>query len=127
MEPVYISLGVLGGILIGVFLTVLIATKRWPQDRKTQLPPLRGLLLPKGSVRAMLAFLIVGAFIIFAFLGERALDPNEAHFESILTAFGTLSGAVTGFYFGARGAEQPPSGETASAPAPGPGGPPGDP
>ncbi len=120
MMPIYISLSILAGILIGVFVAVLVASllmtaKGWAPPKVT-FPPLKGLLIPRGSVRAMLAFLIAGAFIIFVFMGENAL--NDEHFESVLTAFGTLTGAVTGFYFGTRGSEPDGEGPDATSSTP---------
>ena len=47
----------------------------------------------------MIALVIVGSFLnVLAFGGSTLGD----HFNSVLTAFGTLSGSVTGFYFGSR-------------------------
>ena len=70
---------------------------------------LRGLNLPRGSVRAMLALLIVGSFVNVLVFGA-AVIPD--HFEQVITAFGTLAGSVIGFYFGGRQASPPPkSGE----------------
>ena len=60
---------------------------------------LKGLNLPEGSVRAMLALLIVGSFVNVLLFGANVLGD---HFEQVLTAFGTLAGAVTGFYFAGR-------------------------
>lgn len=60
---------------------------------------LKGLNLPEGSVRAMLALLIVGSFVNVLLFGS---DVLEDHFEQVITAFGTLAGAVTGFYFAGR-------------------------
>ena len=64
--------------------------------------PLRGLSLPKGSVRAILALLIVGSFVNVLVFGANVLGEN---FDQVITAFGTLAGAVTGFYFAGRSAE----------------------
>ncbi|MYA88722.1 MAG: hypothetical protein F4X97_09785 [Boseongicola sp. SB0662_bin_57] len=60
---------------------------------------LKGLNLPEGSVRAMLALLIVGSFVNVLLFGASVLGD---HFEQVVTAFGTLAGAVTGFYFAGR-------------------------
>jgi len=59
----------------------------------------KGLNLPEGSVRAMLALLIVGSFVNVLLFGADVLGDN---FEQVITAFGTLAGAVTGFYFAGR-------------------------
>lgn len=66
------------------------------------LPKLKGLNLPAGSVRSMIALLIVGSFANFLIFGGPVLGE---HFDKILAAFGTLSGSVIGFYFGNRSAE----------------------
>ena len=59
--------------------------------------------MPRGSVRAMIALLVVGSFINVLVLGH-----HLQHFTEILAAFGTLSGSIIGFYFGTRGAQTPP-------------------
>lgn len=66
------------------------------------LPKLKGLNLPAGSVRSMIALLIVGSFVNFLIFGGPVLGE---YFDKILAAFGTLSGSVIGFYFGNRSAE----------------------
>jgi hypothetical protein len=91
---------------------------------------LKGLALPKGSIIGLIAFLVVGGFLIFAFFSKSALSTTTEEivtangqvimrtdtlakplmttktdtslFTTVLTAFGTLTGAVTGFYFGGR-------------------------
>jgi len=60
---------------------------------------LKGLNLPEGSVRAILALLIVGSFVNVLVFGPNLLG---GHFEQVVTAFGTLAGAFTGFYFAGR-------------------------
>jgi hypothetical protein len=52
----------------------------------------------------LIAFLVVGAFVIFVFFGRRAVDDDDL-FTTVLTAFGTLTGSVTGFYFGGRASQ----------------------
>ena len=64
---------------------------------------LRGLNLPRGSIRSMLALLSVGSFLIFLVLGD-----NSKNFSQVVTALGTLTGSVMGFYFGHRGGSPPP-------------------
>lgn len=67
---------------------------------------LRGLNLPRGSIRGILALLAVGSFVNVLVLGAPALG---AHFDSILAAFGTLTGAMTGFYFANRSSTTTPN------------------
>ena len=64
----------------------------------------RALFMPNGSVRAMLAILIVGSFLNVMVLGS-----TLKHFDQIIAAFGALTGSVIGFYFGTRGAQPPPT------------------
>ena len=66
---------------------------------------LRGLNLPRGSLRGILALATIGSFVNVMVLGAPVLDEK---FESVLAAFGTLTGSIVGFYFGTRGATQPP-------------------
>ena len=61
--------------------------------------PLTALNLPQGSVRSMLALAIVGTFLNVLAFGGCILGMN---FNSVLAAFGTLTGSVLGFYFGSR-------------------------
>ena len=61
----------------------------------------RAMFMPRGSVRAMIALLVVGSFVNVLVLGH-----HLHHFTEILAAFGTLSGSIIGFYFGTRGAQK---------------------
>ena len=76
---------------------------RWARRKSESLGNLKGLDLPKGSVRAMLALLIIGSFVNILVFGATVV-PGE-QFDQVVTAFGTLAGAVTGFYFAGRGGE----------------------
>lgn len=69
-----------------------------------QTPPQeQPLAIPKGSVRSMMGLLIVGEFVNFLLFGWKTFGTQDsATFNAVLAAFATLSGAVTGFYFGAR-------------------------
>ncbi len=81
----------------GLLILVLVAAPTYAAIRKGGIP--KGLNLPAGSVRAMLALLIVGSFVNVLLFGTPVLADN---FEQVITAFGTLAGAVTGFYFAGR-------------------------
>lgn len=84
------------------FLVMLIAWIRtWGWNDADGMKKLRGLALPNGTVRSVLALLVVGGFILFAFVGRGIVGDND-QFTAILAAWVTLTGAVTGFYFGAR-------------------------
>lgn len=61
--------------------------------------PKKGLNLPAGSVRAKLALIIVSSFVNVLLFGSTYLGEN---FEQVITALGTLTGAVSGFYFAGR-------------------------
>ena len=74
-----------------------------PKNNKEEL---RGLNLPRGSIRGILALLAVGSFVNVLVLGGPALGK---HFDSILAAFRTLTGAMTGFYFANRSATTHPN------------------
>lgn len=65
----------------------------------------RGLNLPRGSIRSLLALLAVGSFLNVMVLGAPVLQDN---FEKVLTAFSALTGSIIGFYFGARTSAPPP-------------------
>ena len=97
-----------GIFLILVFFLYPLICKRIMCCKKNDnidLPPLKGLNLPEGSVRAMIAIAIIGSFLIILSIGPLVFK-NSDHFNTILAAFGSLSGAVLGFYFGSRGSEQ---------------------
>ena len=100
------------------------------EDEKKVNPALKGLALPEGSIRGLMAFFVVGGFLNFAFFGKPALSTSTEEivtangrviirtdmpaipfmtvktdislFTTVLTAFGTLIGAVTGFYYCGR-------------------------
>ena len=80
-----------------LLILTLVAAPTYAAIRKGG--PRKGLNLPEGSVRAMLALLIVGSFVNVLLFGTYVLGGN---FEQVVTAFGTLAGAVTGFYFAGR-------------------------
>lgn len=103
MTPLYVSLAVLGAILGVIYATALWRTRGWEQGSKE--PPLKGLALPEGSIRGLIAFLVVGAFVIFVFFGRRSFGESEDLYTTVLTAFATLTGTVAGFYFGGRGSQ----------------------
>jgi hypothetical protein len=92
----------IGLLFLLAFLVMLIAWFRtWGWNDADGRKKLRGLALPNGTVRSVLALLVVGGFILFAFLGRGIVGDNE-QFTAILAAWVTLTGAVTGFYFGSR-------------------------
>ena len=90
-EIFYIGLVLIGGMFISL-------------RKREKSAPLKGLNLPEGSVRSMLALIIVGTFVIFLVLGD-----DVAHFQKIVSAFSTLTGAVLGFYFGNRATTTQPN------------------
>ena len=67
----------------------------------TNQAPLKGLNLPQGSVRSMIAIAIIGSFLITLSLGPLAI--TEKQLNVVFAAFGSLSGAIIGFYFGSGG------------------------
>ena len=75
---------------------------RWGRKEARQA---RGLGLPRGSVRSMLALLIVGSTVNFFLFGPSVAGD---HFTEVMAALGTLSGSVIGFYFGGRTAAPHP-------------------
>ena len=99
------------GLLIAEVLWLLVVGIGWPIYAATKAEnaaELRGLNLPRGSVRAILALVIIGSFVVFLvfmpFLSVQAESLDKA-----LVAFGTLTGAVSGFYFGGRTASPSPT------------------
>ncbi|MEM9037767.1 MAG: peptidoglycan-binding domain-containing protein [Actinomycetota bacterium] len=102
---------VLFGLAVFVLLVLGLATLAFrglgPEARERA--EIRGLGLPRGSVRAIIALLIIGSFVGLALLGDRLLTSQT--FDKVLASFGTLTGAVSGFYFGARTGQDLEEGE----------------
>lgn len=94
----WVQIGLLAIILIIAPIYAIYA----PRFRTSTEQP-KALNLPKGSVRAMLALLIVGSYAYVLVLGQ---FMEDGLFDKVLAAFGTLAGAVTGFYFAGRGTDQ---------------------
>lgn len=73
---------------------------------------LRGLGLPRGSVRGMLALWMVGSYLLFLVFAPYLATTEKFSDEvvdSVLKAFGPLVGAVLAFYFAARSAAPSPN------------------
>ena len=62
----------------------------------------KGLALPAGSVRSIVALTIVGSYMIVLVIGGGVPDL-KAHFAEIVSALTWITGAVVGFYFGSGG------------------------
>lgn len=95
---------------IALFALVLIALPLlaiWVTRKHNGQMELRGLALPKGSVRSMLALMIVGSYLIVLVLGS-GTAALENHYTEILGALSGIAGAVVGFYFGSRGSGKSP-------------------
>jgi hypothetical protein len=92
--------GLFSVVLVGYPVSAWLIRQLGTSDKSRD----RALFMPNGSVRAMLAILIVGSFLNVLVLGS-----DIQHFDQIVAAFGALTGAVIGFYFGTRGAQLPPS------------------
>ena len=69
--------------------------------KKSMEKEMRGLYLPRGSVRAMLALIVIGTFIVY-------LVFSDSKDENVIAVFGTLSAGIIGFYFGSRSSSPPP-------------------
>jgi hypothetical protein len=117
------NIGTASLTLLGVFVFIYVLTvvRTWKWNSNPGFNSLRGLALPSGSIRGLIAFMVIGGFLVFAFFGVN-IFPTEitspdgtitkgydaSLFNTVLTAFGTLTGAVAGFYFGGRGAQPKP-------------------
>ena len=73
--------------------------------RKDNTSPMKGLSLPAGTVRAMLAILIIGTYLIVLTSSLWIPETEKNNLDVIISSFGSLSGAVIGFYFASRGKE----------------------
>ena len=106
------------GTLLVVILLVMPLYAVWVgrKDAPGKDLKLKGLGLPEGSIRGMLALLSVGSFVILLVLGPGAPEMKD-FFDKSLAAFGTLTGAVIGFYFGNRGTAAASPAEVSTAPS----------
>lgn len=116
------SLEIWVGLAVLLLFVGLLLSIAWWRSWKWNDPKglggrLRGLALPNGSVRATIAILVVGGFILFAFFGKGVVGDNQ-QFTAILGAWITLTGTVSGFYFGARAGQTLPSSITGSGDTP---------
>lgn len=100
---IYVLFGV---VLIGMPLYSALIGKFFTNGKKAV--GLRALNLPNGSIRAMLGLLTVGSFVLVLVYGLSLPYGSSPFFDQIITAFGTLAGSVTGFYFAGRVASPPP-------------------
>ena len=92
-----------------IFLLVLVILSRCRIRYGIASPvEMRGLNLPRGSVRAVLALFAVGSFVIVIVFGGPVIGE---YYEIVLAAFGSLTGSIIGFYFGNRGASTAPDGQ----------------
>ena len=88
-------------IVVGAGAPIL---SRW--SARTHESELRALNLPRGSVRAVLALLVVGTLMNVLVFGGPAFGSED--FDKILAALVGLTGSVIGFYFGGRSAAPAP-------------------
>ena len=89
------------GTLLLLVLIALPIYAVWKAKSSTDVI-LKGLALPQGSVRSMLALTVVGSFVIFLVFGGAAF-PTGTRFTEIVAALTGIAGTVVGFYFGSGG------------------------
>ncbi len=68
---------------------------------------LRGLALPQGSVRAMLALTVVGSLVVLIVFGGPVMGASE-NFNQAVSALTGIAGSILGFYFGSGGSGSSP-------------------
>ncbi len=88
-------------ILLLIALVALPLYAAWKAQARQDLP-LKGLALPEGSVRSMLALTVVGSFVVFLVFGGVSL-PSETRFTEVVAALTGIAGTIIGFYFGSGG------------------------
>lgn len=93
-------------VLIGIGAPVY---SWWVSKSSTGKSELRGLNMPRGSIRGILALLVVGSFLNVLVLGGPVLGNS---FQNVVPAFGALTGSIIGFYFGSRTGAPSPKGQT---------------
>lgn len=87
--------------LLLIALVALPLYAAWKAHSRQDLP-LKGLALPEGSVRSMLALTVVGSFVVFLVFGGVSL-PAGTRFAEIVAALTGIAGTIIGFYFGSGG------------------------
>ena len=98
------------GILLFITLVVLPLYAAWKAQARQDLP-LKGLALPQGSVRSMLALTVVGSFVVFLVFGGVSVPPGT-RFTEIVAALTGIAGTIVGFYFGSGGSGTTPDRKT---------------
>ena len=98
----FVPLLIAESILLVITLVGLPVYAAWKARMNSDVP-LRGLALPQGSVRSMLALTVVGSFIVFLVFGAPAMPPESSRFTEIVAALTGIAGTVVGFYFGGNG------------------------
>ena len=98
----FVPLLIAESILLIITLVVLPAYAAWRQRAGDQ-AALKGLALPQGSVRSMLALTVVGSFVVFLVFGAPAMPADSGRFTEIVAALTGIAGTVVGFYFGGNG------------------------
>ena len=107
-------------IALVIFLALLIAAAYF-RSWKSNDALLRGLALPAGTVRSILALWVVGSYVIFIFFGAEAInemmkdeggdvdvDDSMNIYQHGVSALTGIVGTVLGFYFGSRTATPKP-------------------
>ena len=95
------------GLVIAQSILLVIVLVGYPLLAQLKPPPSaatpRGLNLPQGSVRSMLALTSVGTLVVVATFGAHAFTAEQ--YERVITVLSALAGPILGFYFGSRHAE----------------------
>ena len=87
-------------LLLVVLVVLPVCAICWAKSKENI--ELKGLALPQGSVRSMLALTIVGSFVIFLIFGATIPSIGD-RFTEIVAALTGIAGTVVGFYFGSGG------------------------
>ena len=95
------------GLVVAESILLAIVLIGYPLLARFRLPPSaappRGLNLPQGSVRSMLALTSIGTLVVVATFGAHAFTADQ--YERVITVLSALAGPILGFYFGSRHAE----------------------
>lgn len=89
-------------LLVIVLLVLPLHGRRGNQNASNS----RGLGLPSGSIRGMIALLVIGSMVNFLLFMGPCLGKDR--FDSVLDTFTTVSVAVIAFYFANRSSTNPP-------------------
>lgn len=119
MNGFWVTLGAGAGVVFLIVLVVIVTGVLHVRRRgaAAELQQLLALGLPPGSIRGLLALVLVGAFVVVVVAGivllaydDKLTDDNKQFYLSVVAPLGTLAAAAAAFYFGTKSVQVAASG-----------------